>query len=78
MDGGKPMSEYYEGSSEEEEGVQGLNKLEEALNRAVAKYFDHNPDKHGADVTFRLVELYVIGRHNPIHGYRVVLSADRP
>jgi hypothetical protein len=74
------MSEYYEGSSEEEgaEGAEGLDKLEAAFNRAVAKYFERHGDKHGTDVHFRVVELYVIGRHNPIHGYRVVLSADRP
>jgi hypothetical protein len=69
------MSEYYEGSSEEE-GAEGLNKLEEALNRAVDKYFDHHPDKKGSEVTFRVVELYTIGSHNPIHGYRVVLRAE--
>jgi hypothetical protein len=72
------MSEYYEGSSEEEgaEAAEGLDKLEAAFNRAVAKYFDHHPGKHGADVTFRVVELYAIGRHNPIHGYKVVLRAE--
>ncbi|HEV3480067.1 MAG TPA: hypothetical protein VG144_11545 [Gaiellaceae bacterium] len=67
------MSEYYEGKTE---GTEGMDKLEDAFNRAVGKYFDHHKDRQGSDVTFRLIELSVIGSHNPIHGYRVVLRAE--
>ena len=67
------MSDYYEGKSE---GEEGMDKLEDAFNRAVAKYFHRHEEQQGSDVTFRLVELYAIGSHNPIHGYRVVLRPD--
>jgi hypothetical protein len=73
MDGGKPMSEYYEGSSED--ASEDVNQLEEALNRAVDKYFKKHPQDPGADpVLFRIVELQVYASHNPIHGYRVVVT----
>jgi hypothetical protein len=66
------MSDYYEGSSEEVE--EGINKLEDALNRAANKYFERYPEKKGGDpVTFTVIELQVMATHNPIHGYRVVL-----
>jgi len=68
------MSEYHEGMTEE--AGEDINKLEAALNRAVAKYFERNKDKQGTEVTFRVVELYAIGSHNPIHGYRVVVRAE--
>jgi hypothetical protein len=72
MDGGKPMSEYYEGTSED--ASEHGNKLEEALNRATEKYFKKYPQDPGADpVLFRVVELQVYAS-NPIHGYRVVVT----
>jgi hypothetical protein len=67
------MSEYDKGSGE---GDEGLNKLEAAFNRAVAKYFHRHQDRQETEVTFMLVELYVIASHNPIHGYRVKLRAE--
>ena len=71
------MSEYYEGTSYESDVTdEDINMLEAALNRAVAKYFERNKDQQGTDVTFRVVELYAIGSHNPIHGYRVVVRAE--
>ncbi len=70
------MSEYYEGTTEEAEADGELDKLEAALNVAVRKYFDRNKDKQGTDITFRVVELYAIGSHNPIHGFRVVLRGE--
>jgi hypothetical protein len=70
------MSEYYEGTTEEAEADGEVNKLEAALNVAVGKYFERHKDKQGRDITFDVVELYAIGSHNPIHGFRVVVRGE--
>jgi hypothetical protein len=74
---GSPMSEYYEGTSEEGKAeAEDIQRLEDAINNAVRKYFERNQDKQGTDVLFRVVEIQAIGGHNPIHGYRVVVRGE--